>query len=55
MALPILKETRMPAVLCEVGPPARVVAGANVLAEVLTEVLMAWAAQPWAEVGETGS
>ncbi|MDQ3570069.1 MAG: peptidoglycan-binding protein [Actinomycetota bacterium] len=55
MALPILKETRMPAVLCEVGPPARVVAGAGVLAEVLAGALAAWAAQPCAEVEETGS
>ncbi|MDQ3574008.1 MAG: peptidoglycan-binding protein [Actinomycetota bacterium] len=55
MALPILKETSMPAVLCELGPPARVVAGAGVLAEVLTGVLIAWSAQPCAEVEETGS
>jgi len=46
MALPILKETRMPAVLCEVGPPERVVARAAVLASVLTQVLSDWAARP---------
>ncbi len=46
MALPILKETLMPAVLCEVGPPERVVARAALLAEVLTGVLIDWAAKP---------
>ncbi|HSH61193.1 MAG TPA: peptidoglycan-binding protein [Acidimicrobiales bacterium] len=46
MSLPILKETRMPAVLSEVGPPERVVARAAVLASVLTRVLSDWAADP---------
>lgn len=46
MALPVLKETRMPAVLCEVGPPERVVSRAAVFARVLTSVLADWAAHP---------
>ncbi len=46
MALPVLKETRMPAVLCEVGPPERVVALSAVLASVMTQVLSDWAARP---------
>lgn len=56
MALPILKETRMPAVVCEVGPPERVVARAGLLAQVLAAVLADWAAQPCDEVAleETG-
>jgi len=55
MALPVLKETRMPAVLCEVGPPERVVAGAAALASALTQVLTDWAAQPWDDLEGTGS
>ncbi len=52
MTLPILKETRMPAVLCEVGPPERVVARAAVLASVLTQALSDWSAQPCEQTGE---
>ncbi|MBA2751289.1 MAG: peptidoglycan-binding protein [Actinobacteria bacterium] len=55
MTLPVLKETRMPAVLCEVGPPERVVAGAAALASVLTQVLSDWAAQPCDDLEETGN
>jgi N-acetylmuramoyl-L-alanine amidase len=56
MALPVLKETRMPAVLCEVGPPERVVARAPALAEVVARVLADWAAQPCeVEMEGTGS
>ena len=46
MAIPLLKETRMPAVLCELGPPAAVVAATATLAEALGAVLAAWAAAP---------
>ncbi len=46
MALPVLKETRMPAVLCELGPPERVVSKAAELAEVLKGALAAWVAHP---------
>jgi len=46
MALASLRETRMPAVLCELGPPPVVVVGTARLAEVLAEVLAAWVAEP---------
>lgn len=46
MAIPVLKETRMPAVVCELGPPSRVVAHTAELAEALGAVLAAWAASP---------
>ena len=46
MAISVLKETRMPAVVCELGPPAVVVARTAELAEVLGQVLAAWAAAP---------
>lgn len=45
MTLSVLRETRMPAVVCEVGPPAIVVRHA-VLAEALVRALVAWAATP---------
>jgi N-acetylmuramoyl-L-alanine amidase len=47
MALPVLKETRMPAVLCQLGPPEQVVAHAAELAESLADVLDAWATTPY--------
>lgn len=46
MAIPVLKETRMPAVVCELGPPSCVVAHTAELAEALGAVLAAWAASP---------
>ena len=46
MATSLLKETRMPAVVCELGPPAVVVARTAALAEALGAVLAAWAAAP---------
>lgn len=46
MAIPLLKETRMPAVVCELGPPAAVVAATAALADALGAVLAAWAAAP---------
>ncbi|MGQ0520473.1 MAG: peptidoglycan-binding protein [Actinomycetota bacterium] len=46
MAIPVLKETRMPAVVCELGPPDTVVARTAELAAVLGKVLAAWAASP---------
>ncbi len=52
MALPVLKETRMPAVLCEVGPPERVVTRSALLATVVTKVLSDWAAHPCDQADE---
>jgi len=46
MTLAVLRETRMPAVVCEVGPPAIVVRHAGALAEALVRALVAWAATP---------
>lgn len=46
MAIPVLKETRMPAVVCELGPQSCVVAHTAELADALGEVLAAWAAAP---------
>jgi N-acetylmuramoyl-L-alanine amidase len=46
MSLPILRETRMPAVICEVGPPAVVVARAAALARAVVEALTIWAVTP---------
>jgi N-acetylmuramoyl-L-alanine amidase len=43
MSLPILRETRMPAVLIEVGPASLVVERAALLAGALSEVLGQWA------------
>ncbi len=46
MRLPVLRETRMPAVLCEVGPPSRVVEGTPQLVLSLRAAVTAWAAGP---------
>jgi N-acetylmuramoyl-L-alanine amidase len=46
MTLAVLRETRMPAVVCEMGPPAIVVRHADALAEALVRALVAWAATP---------
>ena len=47
MSLPVLRETRMPAVICEVGPPATVVvARAGPLAQAIVEALTIWAVTP---------
>ncbi len=43
MSLPILRETRMPAVVVEIGPAATVVEQATPLAAALAEALGAWA------------
>jgi N-acetylmuramoyl-L-alanine amidase len=46
MAVPVLRETRMPAVLCEVGPPAVVVARLAELADGLGRAVSRWAEAP---------
>lgn len=50
MALPVLRETRMPAVLCELGPAALIVEHMPELGTVITEVLTSWAAASADEV-----
>jgi N-acetylmuramoyl-L-alanine amidase len=47
MSLPVLRETRMPAVQCEIGPPSAVVERAAAMAAALRRVLAAWAASDW--------
>jgi len=46
MTLTVLRETRMPAVVCEMGPPAVVVRRAGQLAAALVEALVSWATTP---------
>jgi N-acetylmuramoyl-L-alanine amidase len=46
MQLPILRETRMAAVVCEVGPPGLVVEHTAELAESLTRAFARWAQGP---------
>jgi N-acetylmuramoyl-L-alanine amidase len=47
MTLAVLRETRMPAVVCEMGPPPVVVRHAGSLAEALVQALVVWAATPF--------
>ena len=46
MRIPILRETRMPAVWCRVGQPVRVVERAPALATSLRDALASWCDQP---------
>jgi N-acetylmuramoyl-L-alanine amidase len=47
MSLPILRETRMPAVVCEIGPSHTVVEKGAHLAEALADALIEWATTPF--------
>jgi N-acetylmuramoyl-L-alanine amidase len=47
MSVPVLRETRMPAVIVEVGPAAMVVEHGSSLAEALAIALGAWAGTAW--------
>jgi hypothetical protein len=47
MTLPELSETRMPAVVIEVGPPTVVVSRGPVVADTLADVLGRWAENPF--------
>jgi len=47
MSVPVLRETRMPAVIVEVGPAALAVEQGPALARALVEALVAWAGTPW--------
>jgi N-acetylmuramoyl-L-alanine amidase len=42
MALPVLRETRMPAVVCELGPPGAFVARGRRLAQAVGRAMDAW-------------
>lgn len=46
MRLPVLRETRMPAVVFELGPPALVVEHSGELAEALSSAVMRWVRDP---------
>lgn len=46
MRLPVLRETRMPAVLVELGPPPRVVVSTPRLVSGLTAAIRRWATEP---------
>jgi len=46
MRLPILRETRMTAVVCELGPAATVVEQSAALAEALSQAIVAWVDAP---------
>ncbi len=46
MQLPILRETRMPAVWCRLGPSAAVVARAPAIARALAGAVMSWCIHP---------
>lgn len=47
MRLPVLRETRMPAVVCSMGPPERVVEQAGTLADALARAIRRWAETPF--------
>lgn len=46
MSVPVLRETRMPAVICEMGPASAVVQRTAELADALVDALAIWAATP---------
>ncbi len=47
MSLPVLRETRMPAVLCDVGPAATVVEHTGELARAIVAALAEWSDSTW--------
>lgn len=47
MALPVLRESRMPAVVCDLGPPAEVVRLTAAVAGAVGAAIAAWAAETW--------
>ncbi len=47
MTLPVLRETRMPAVVVEMGAPARVTERVALLARAVAEALRTWAVTTW--------
>jgi len=46
MVVPVLRETRMPAVVCEIGPVARLVERGPVAVEALADAIVSWATSP---------
>lgn len=47
MTLPILRETRMPAVICEISPAELVTESGNKIARAVGEAIVEWAAAEW--------
>ena len=46
MRLPVLRETRMTAVVCSLGPVQRVVDAAPIISDAVLDALSAWVAAP---------
>jgi N-acetylmuramoyl-L-alanine amidase len=46
MVVPVLRETRMPAVVCEIGPANRLVEGTARAIDALADAIVAWATSP---------
>jgi N-acetylmuramoyl-L-alanine amidase len=46
MRLPVLRETRMPAISCELGPADQIVPQAPTVVRALADAVMAWIAEP---------
>lgn len=55
LRIPILRETRMPAVWCRLGPPSRMVQNAPAVAAALREILTAWCRDPIQSPQSAGS
>ena len=47
MRLPVLRETRMTAVVCSLGPVQRVVDAAPIISDAVLEALSTWVAPPY--------
>ncbi len=47
MSLPVLRETRMPAVICEIGPATVVVEQAPTIARAVVDALTEWVGTSW--------
>ena len=46
MRLPVLRETRMPAIVCEIGPPERLVSASTTIAAAVRQAMSRWLAAP---------
>lgn len=46
MRIPVLRETRMPAIVCEIGPPERLVAAGPTIAAAVRQAMSRWLAAP---------
>ena len=47
MSLPLLRETRMPAVICEIGPASVMVERSAVIARAIADSLAEWVDTAW--------